>query len=152
VKHLGHPTDAESIRRRLAGLRPDSARRWGTMTPQEMLCHLADAYACGFGERTLDPADTWFTRSVLKFLALRTPIPWPKGLKTRKQAGPRLAGTRPTEFDADRRRLEQNLDTFIARVQEGKAGVHPLFRTLSMEEWLRWGYLHADHHLRQFGV
>ncbi len=28
---------------------------------------------------------------------------------------------------------------------------HPFFGAMSRQEWLRWGYLHADHHLRQFG-
>jgi hypothetical protein len=28
---------------------------------------------------------------------------------------------------------------------------HPIFGPMSEAAWLRWGYLHADHHLRQFG-
>jgi len=29
---------------------------------------------------------------------------------------------------------------------------HPLFGPMSETQWLRWGYLHVDHHLRQFGA
>jgi hypothetical protein len=29
---------------------------------------------------------------------------------------------------------------------------HPLFDAMSERDWMRWGYLHVDHHLRQFGV
>jgi hypothetical protein len=29
---------------------------------------------------------------------------------------------------------------------------HPLLGTMSNAAWLRWGYLHVDHHLRQFGA
>lgn len=29
--------------------------------------------------------------------------------------------------------------------------VHPIFGRLSRAAWLRWAYLHMDHHLRQFG-
>jgi hypothetical protein len=29
---------------------------------------------------------------------------------------------------------------------------HPFLGKLSRAEWLRWAYLHMDHHLRQFGV
>jgi hypothetical protein len=29
---------------------------------------------------------------------------------------------------------------------------HPIFGALSQKGWLRWGYLHMDHHLRQFGA
>jgi hypothetical protein len=28
---------------------------------------------------------------------------------------------------------------------------HPIFGPMSKADWLRWGYLHMDHHLRQFG-
>jgi hypothetical protein len=30
--------------------------------------------------------------------------------------------------------------------------VHPIFGRMSEAAWLRWGWLHADHHLRQFGA
>ena len=29
---------------------------------------------------------------------------------------------------------------------------HPLWGRMSEWEWGRWGYLHTDHHLRQFGA
>jgi hypothetical protein len=28
---------------------------------------------------------------------------------------------------------------------------HPMFGEMTEKDWMRWGYLHADHHLRQFG-
>jgi hypothetical protein len=28
---------------------------------------------------------------------------------------------------------------------------HPMFGGMTAKDWMRWGYLHADHHLRQFG-
>jgi len=30
--------------------------------------------------------------------------------------------------------------------------VHPIFGGMSERAWLRWAYLHTDHHLRQFGT
>ena len=29
---------------------------------------------------------------------------------------------------------------------------HPIFGRMSDGDWLRWGYLHMEHHLRQFGA
>jgi hypothetical protein len=26
-----------------------------------------------------------------------------------------------------------------------------MFGPMTEKDWMRWGYLHADHHLRQFG-
>lgn len=43
MRTVADPEDVRSLKARLEMLRPDSARRWGTMTPQEMLCHLGDS-------------------------------------------------------------------------------------------------------------
>jgi len=29
---------------------------------------------------------------------------------------------------------------------------HPMFGTLTRQEWLTWTFRHVDHHLRQFGA
>jgi len=34
----------------------------------------------------------------------------------------------------------------------GFSVAHPIFGRMSLWEWQRWGYLHTDHHLRQFGL
>jgi hypothetical protein len=41
-------------------------------------------------------------------------------------------------------------DRFLAARAELARRPHFLFGRLS--EWARWGYLHMDHHLRQFGL
>jgi hypothetical protein len=33
-----------------------------------------------------------------------------------------------------------------------KATQHPMFGRLTTNEWNVWGFRHADHHLRQFGL
>jgi hypothetical protein len=30
--------------------------------------------------------------------------------------------------------------------------LHPVFGQMSESAWLRWAYVHTDHHLRQFGL
>jgi hypothetical protein len=37
-------------------------------------------------------------------------------------------------------------------VKRGGMEPHPVFGPLNVAAWLRWGHLHVDHHLRQFGV
>ena len=29
---------------------------------------------------------------------------------------------------------------------------HPVLGRLTRRQWMRWSYLHTDHHLRQFGA
>lgn len=152
MKSLSQAKTVESIRARLRSVQPDSPRRWGTLTPQEMLCHLADSFSSVVGERRVDRADNWFSRSVVKWFALRVPVPWPHGVPTMRQNDPRRDGTRPSELDADLRRLEAKMELFLETARTGDFARHPLFGDMSTRDWLRWGYLHCDHHLRQFGV
>jgi hypothetical protein len=42
------------------------------------------------------------------------------------------------------------LVTTRREILDGKS--HPIFGAMSAGDWLRWGYLHMDHHLRQFGA
>jgi hypothetical protein len=152
MKSLSQDATVDSIRARLRSVHPDSSRRWGTLTPQEMLCHLADSFSAVMVERRVDRADTWFSRTVLKWLALRLPVPWPHGVQTQSQNDPKRGGTKPSDFDADLQRLEAKLKLFIETSRNGGFTRHPLFGGMSTADWLRWGYLHCDHHLRQFGV
>lgn len=40
---------------------------------------------------------------------------------------------------------------FIVRARDGRIR-HSIFGPMTSAEWLRWGHLHLDHHLRQFGA
>jgi len=83
-------------------------------------------------------------------VALNVPMKWPKGVPTRPEMEQGLGGSRPTEFDADRRVAQELLARF-AGASPAEMPPHPIFGQMTGAEWLRWGYLHADHHLRQFG-
>jgi hypothetical protein len=120
------------------------------MTPHQMVCHLADSFRMGMGRRSFQPADSLFGRTVLKWGALYLPLPWPPGFPTRPEVNPLRGGTRPGDFDIDLADLETSLDAFTDAQLEGRA--HPIFGPLSSSAWLRWGWLHTDHHLRQFGL
>ncbi len=60
-----------------------------------------------------------------------------------------IGGTPPADFAADRATLLAKLDQFTR--SSGPWSPHPIFGTMTTAEWMRWGYLHTDHHLRQFG-
>ena len=44
--------NVDELALRLNQLRSTSSRKWGTMTPHEMLCHLGDSFEAVLGERT----------------------------------------------------------------------------------------------------
>ncbi len=152
MKTLANPSDKHEIIRRLQTIRPTSQRKWGTMSPHQMICHLSDAYRMFIGEKTVPPAPQKIPPVLLKWVALWAPIPWPKGFKAAPELDQQIGGTPPAQFDADMRELLHLLARFAEQPANPKRQPHPHFGPLSEKEWMRWGYLHPDHHLRQFGA
>lgn len=152
MKTLARERDRGEILGRLGEVRPDSAPRWGRMSAHEMVCHLADAFRMATGERAVSPATGPFQRTLLKWIALYTPLPWGPGIRTRPEIDPKEGGTRPVDFAADVARVERLVEDLTARARDMDWPVHPIFGEMSATAWLRWGYRHMDHHLRQFGA
>ena len=152
MRNLLVETDRDGILRRLTTITPDSSRKWGRMTPHQMICHLSDSYLGCMGGRNIAPATNLFNRTFVKWIALRTPAPWPKGVPTRPEVDQEVGGTPPAEFASDRERLADLVERFSRRERDFAFVPHPIFGAMSEWEWMRWGYLHADHHFRQFGA
>lgn len=149
-RSLDDSANVTEILDRVGRLTPATARQWGTMSAAEMVCHLSDSFLAVLGERDASPAESWWSRTVLKYVALHTSIPWPKGIETRPEVDPKRSGTRPGDFAEDRARLVALIQRFVAPTT--RYGRHPGFGAMSRGEWLLWGYAHVDHHLRQFGL
>jgi len=149
-RSLETAANVEDLIVRIGRLESTTCRRWGTMTAHEVLCHLADSFLVVLGERHASPADSWWSRNVIKWIALHTPLPWPHGVPTRPEIDPRRGGTKPLEFARDQAHVVE----LIRRVARPEASFrrHPFFGAMTRDEWLLWGYGHVDHHLRQFGL
>jgi hypothetical protein len=153
VRTLARERDKAEVLRRLRALRQDSVGRWGRMSAHQMVCHLSDGYRLLTGERTTQLAATPLPRLMMRWIALYAPIRWPAGILTTPELDQDFGGTRPADFDADVAELEKLLREVVADRRGRFAGhLHPMFGRMSESAWLRWAYLHADHHLRQFGV
>lgn len=151
-KTLACAEDLAVIRQRIARLTPDAERQWGSMSVNEMVCHLRDSYEIGLGQRSASEPATRppIPLALYKRLALYAPVKWPTGVSTVPEVDARVGGTPPAEFAADLDRLLQKLDEFVQC--PGPFPPHPFFGPMSGADWMRWGFLHADHHLRQFGM
>ena len=150
MKTLQNVRDRNEVLDRLAKVRPDAQRRWGRMTAHQMVCHLSDSLRSALGEKYVSPSNSRFERMILKPLALWVPVPWPQGVKTRPEMDQQQGGTSPVDFASDLDELRTLFQRFCA--QEGEFGPHAMFGQMSRAERMRHGYLHFDHHLRQFGV
>jgi uncharacterized protein DUF1569 len=140
------------IVRRLRTVRPESARRWGQMSAHQMVCHLSDAFRMARGEKPVSGATGRLQRTLVKWIALYLPLRWPPGILTRPEIDQQFAGTKPVDFAADVAELEALLEFTTTREKGFDWPEHPIFGRMSHAAWLRWAYLHMDHHLRQFGA
>jgi Protein of unknown function (DUF1569) len=150
MKTLSSSADLAAIRQRIALVSPTDSRLWGSMSAHQMLCHLTDAVAYPLGEHSVAPFKALpIPVSVFKWLALQFPKKWPKGIPAPPEIDQRIVGTPPADFEADRATLLSKLDQFARASRPWPP--HPMFGAMTAAEWMRWGYLHTDHHLRQFG-
>lgn len=151
MKTLANPQHQKDTLARLAKVQPDHRARWGRMSAHQMLCHLRDSFRAVMGEKYVSPASGPLQRTVLKWVALYAPIPWPKGVPTRPEMDQLIGGTAPVEFEHDKRALVTVIERFSNTKRDFEWSPHPIFGNMPDPEWLRWGYVHTDHHLRQFG-
>lgn len=150
MKTLANERDRTEILRRLKTVSPASTRRWGRMSAHQMICHLSDSFLAVTGQRRASPASGPLQRTLIKWIALYGPFKWPQGVPTRPEVDQEVGGTRPSNFAADVTQLEMLVELITTR--KGCFGpTHPIFGRMSEAAWMRWAYLHMDHHLRQFG-
>jgi hypothetical protein len=152
MKTLAQERCRTEIVRRLRTVRPESPRRWGRMSAHQMICHLSDGYRMAAGQKPVSHATGRLQRTVVKWIALYVPVRWPQGIPTRPEIDQQAAGTGPHDFAADVADLETLVEHIATRTPAFDWPAHPIFGRMSHAAWLRWAYLHADHHLRQFGA
>lgn len=122
------------------------------MSAHEMVCHLADACRMALGVKPVRGATGAFLPLLVKWIALYAPLRWRPGIVTSPEIDQACDGTKPADFAADVAAVERLLGEMTTLPEGFEWPTHPAFGRMSHAEWLRWAYLHTDHHLRQFGV
>jgi Protein of unknown function (DUF1569) len=148
MKSLASVEVLAEIRGRLRNVRVDDRARWGKMTAKRMVRHLVCSYEVALGERTVEPVKG-LPPVLMKWMALRSGLRWSKNIQTTPELKRAIAEHSEVEFDILVRAAVDSMEA-VAR-GPCYAPSHPMFGPMTPEDWKRWGYLHADHHLRQFG-
>ena len=151
MKSLSDPACLREILDRLSLMRADSPRLWGRMNAHQMICHVADSYRAVMGRKSVSMAERKFSARLIKWVALNVPMHWPRGFPTRPEMDQEKLGTPPGDFDADLHEVILLTEEFARPPRSFTFAPHPMFFEMTEAEWMRWGYLHVDHHLRQFG-
>ena len=153
MKTLTNPNDRAEVLARLRQMRPDSQRRWGKMSANQMICHVNDSFKSVIGEREVNgDKSNFLTRTLVRWIALYAPMKWPHGVPTMAENDQEKGGTPPQDFQRDLDALVVMIDRVTRAQKDFRWGRYPLFAEMSEGDWARWGYLHIDHHLRQFGL
>jgi hypothetical protein len=143
---MASETDRAALLRRLERVTEATPARWGQMNAAQMLRHTGSCLQMALGELDCAPRGPWLFRTrPVRRLIFR--LPFPKGAPT----APELLARDPASFDDELARLRSLVDRFAAR-PSGPDAEHPLFGTLTWQEWCELQYKHLDHHLGQFGA
>jgi hypothetical protein len=148
MKSLASVETMSEIRARLRTVRVDDRARWGKMSAKQMVRHLSFAYEVALGDRTVGPMKG-APLVVMKWMALRSGLRWPKNVRTVPELKRAIAMHSDERFDELVGVAIERMETLARGTRCAPA--HPMFGPMSAEDWMRWGYLHANHHLRQFG-
>jgi hypothetical protein len=151
MKLFNQPECFRELILRIDGVRADTPRKWGKMNAAQMICHLTDSFRGVMGRRPVEIPARYFGRRLVKWVALSTPMRWPQGVPTRPEIDQFKGGTPPGVYEADVRDLRAIMVEFAQMPRGFEFQAHPIFLEVTEEEWMRWGYRHVDHHLRQFG-
>jgi hypothetical protein len=146
MKSLASAEVLTETRARLLKVEPRDRALWGRMTAMQMMRHVGCAYEVALGERAAPRVKTRAPK-VVKWVALRSGLTWPKNIKTT----PELERVNEEPDGVWEELVEAAVVKMEALATRARECDHPIFGPMTAKDWLRWGYLHADHHLRQFG-
>lgn len=134
---------------RLGKLSPVTTRKWGKMSPAQMMEHSARALEMATGQKPMQQAFIgkaigWIFKG--RFLGEK---PFPQNSPT----GPTLIIKDEPDFEMTRTKLKDLITDFHGLGENGTEGnIHGFFGPLSGKQWGETQYKHLDHHLRQFGL
>lgn len=151
MKNLFEATTLDEVKERIAHLRPDSERHWGTMNPAQMLAHCSAGIEMAVGEVPSSPRlliGRLLGRMVKKSLLVKG-----EPMRRNSASDKTLVIKDERDFETERQRLRETIGRFAA---DGPVKCtkqpHFFFGRLTPAEWAALAYQHLDHHLRQFGV
>jgi len=151
MQNLFDATVANQVKTRLRSLEPRTERRWGKMTPAQMLAHCSLSLEWAVGETVPEkgPLPVRVLGRLVKPLVFRNDDPLRRNSPTARS----LVVSDERDLDRERERLSGLIDRFVSG---GAAGCtrnpHSFFGKMTPEQWAILMYKHLDHHLRQFGV
>src|SRR5688500_6726523 len=101
------------------------------MSAHQMVCHLGDCFRMAMGQKPVSHTTSPLDRTIVKWVALYLPVPWPAGIVTRPEIDQELGGTRPAEFAADVAEVAALVELVTATTRSLDRQMHPVFGKMS---------------------
>ena len=149
MRRLDDPGVVGAFVERFQRLTTEHQRAWGSMHAHQMVSHVGDACEAVLKQRSF-PSRTRGPSMLAKLLVIYVLPRFPRGVRTKANPAAKVLDT--AAFAADRDRAVLLLRQLAAAADHSVADYHPIFGAMTRKEWMRWAYLHTDHHLRQFGL
>jgi hypothetical protein len=150
VKSLFNEIDYREIRERIESLTPGNQQQWGKMNVAQMLAHCSIGFEIVIGKLPFEDKSNFILRTVVKMIVLYLVKKGDMGKNQRTFSIYRITGDR--EFETEKARLLENIDSFYKLARKIEIGRHPYFGELSKDDWGAMQYVHTHHHLTQFSA
>lgn len=150
MKNIFDITVSDGVINRINSLSPNSERKWGKMTVDQMLAHCNFIYELVYDNNSPKPKGfkKWLLKTFVKNIVVSE-----KPYKKNGRTAPEFLVTNERDFKKEKDRLT----SYILKTQELGGDYfdnkeNHSFGNLTKTEWSNMFYKHLDHHLNQFGV
>ena len=131
---------------RLAALKPDAQRKWGSMTPDQMVWHLSQFLEFALGEGTHPRGKMPLPMFIMRPMVLYGP--WPRSAPTHPSAKAQAT----YDIEAEKRRCLALIERFVSRPIDGPWPEDAAWGNAGGAFASKLQARHFDYHLRQFGA
>ena len=140
----------EELIERIGQIPEDAEAKWGTMRRKDLVEHFIWTLRHTLGRSTQVPDfSNWFSRTVLKRLALSGCFSIPKNMRMPSQFTDRgITSKEPGDLETLQAIIEEYL--YLVQADELEPAAHPLFGPLNVDQWDKIHVHHFEHHLKQF--
>lgn len=149
VQNLFDTAPYNEVLERIGKLTAGSTAKWGKMNVAQMLAHCKEVFTVPLSTKKIPRI---FIGRLLGWLIkpkLYNDAPWKKNLPT----APGFIINDERDFEHEKAALIELIANFhLGGPANAGNFPHPMFGTLTKEQWGKSMYKHLDHHLQQFGV
>jgi hypothetical protein len=140
-------TVRDSLKERVNSLQPETPRRWGRMTVDQMLWHVNRGLENALGRYEVKEQKIPLPSAIVKFVVFN--LPWRKG---KTPTAREFVAREHYDFAAEQARLLRLIDEMCAKPLDASWCRSSFMGPMTGRDWSRLQAKHLNHHLSQFGA